>query len=203
MNPGRPQLLICPFCREEKKVLTLLSGNTCHGRQWSDTRSIYPMLPSVSPIQKCPSCGMYYFSDEVESRISDKKEDVCLETGDLTYEELKEAAIQFGSTLSMSEWYILDLYLLWAYNDKYNREDMDLSVASKEEQNYINRVLDDLRVMSQADDVIKAEFLRERGRFEDALALLDKCHPEEDFLVDIVERMKIYAKENNPIAFII
>lgn len=35
MLPGNPDLLKCPFCGEEKEVMTLLSGNTIDGRLWS------------------------------------------------------------------------------------------------------------------------------------------------------------------------
>lgn len=199
MLPGNPDLLKCPFCGEEKEVMTLLSGNTVNGQQWSDVRSIYPMLPHVSPIQKCPSCGKYYFTSNVERKES--TDGFCLETGELTYEELKEAAIQFGDGLSQKDRNMLDMLLLWAFNDKYNREDMEIQKAPKEEQDYINVVLDELLATSNADDIVRAEYLRERGLFEKAIALLDTCHPEGAFLVDIVERMKSYALEKNKIAF--
>lgn len=78
-----------------------------------------------------------------------------------------------------------------------------MTIAPEAERMYINMVLDELIVSEGVDDIVKAEYLRERGRFEDALELLGNCHPEENFLVDVVERMKTYAKENNPIAFII
>ena len=198
MNPGHPLLLKCPFCGNEKEVLTLLSGNTFQGQQWSDCRRKFPMLPEVSSIQKCPSCGMYYFTDEVERRQA--TEGYSFETGELTYEELREAAGQFGGTLSLEEWHILEVLLVWAYNDKYNREDMETTEAPKEEQEYINSVLDNLIVLSQTD-VTKAEYLRERGRFEDALAILNKCHQEGDFFVSLVKKMKSYAKAHSKIAF--
>lgn len=198
MNPGHPLLLKCPFCGNEKEVLTLLSGNTFRGQQWSDWRRKFPMLPEVSSIQKCPSCGMYYFTDKVDRRQA--TEGYSFETGELTYEEFKEAAGQFGGTLSLEEWHNLEVLLVWAYNDKYNREDMEITEAPIEEQEYINSILDNLIVLSQTD-VIKAEYLRERGRFDEALDILDKCCPEEDYLRGIVERMKTYAKEKNTIAF--
>lgn len=201
MLPGNPDLLKCPFCGEEKEVMTLLTGNTSRGRQWSDVKSIYPMLPHVSPIQKCPSCGKYYFTNNVERKES--TDGYCFETGELTYEELKEAAIQFGDGLSQKDRNTLYVLLLWAFNDKYNREDMEITPALREEQDYINAVLDELLATGNADDIVKAEYLRERGCFEEAIALLDNCHPEEDFLVGIVEKMKSYAKMEKKIAFLI
>ena len=212
MIPGPPELLKCPFCGDEKKVLTLLTGNTLQGQQWSDTRSFYPMFPQVSPIQKCPSCGKYYFTKDAKRRLSNEVDDIftetgaptydiCTETGALTYEELKMAAIQFGEKLRKRDKRTLDLLLLWAYNDKFNRENMMITVAPREDQEYVNSVLDELLTIGNTNKIVKAEYLRELGRYDDAIALLDKCHPKKDFQVKIVERMKSYAKENNPIAF--
>ena len=79
----------------------------------------------------------------------------------------------------------------------------DVTIAPEAERMYINMVLDELIVSEGVDDIVKAEYLRERGRFEDALELLGNCHPEENFLVDILERMKSYAKKNDSIAFLI
>lgn len=56
---------------KKKEVLSLASGNTFRGKCWSDTKVFYPMLPTISHIQKCPSCGKYYFKTDVESRKGD------------------------------------------------------------------------------------------------------------------------------------
>lgn len=198
MLPDYANVLKCPFCGGEKEVLALMSGNTCGGQSWSDVKTVYPMLPRLSPIQKCPSCGKYYFAKDAEMR---KSESYSFEKGELTYWQLKEAALQFKDKLSEPDKSTLNVLLLWAYNDNYNREGVDETAAPEEERAYINAVLDELIVSEGVDDIVKAEYLRERGRFDDALALLEKYHPAEDFLVNIVERMKTYAKENNPVAF--
>ena len=189
----------CPFCGEEKEVLTLESGNTFDGQQWSDARRIYPMLPQVSPIQKCPSCGKYFFTEDAERRHA--TEGYSFDTGHLTYKELREAAIQYGDELSPQNMASLDMFLLWTFNDEYNREDMEIRQAPKEERDYVDTILDKLIDVFRDSDVFRAEYLRERGRFEEALELLEKCHPEDDYLVDIVEKTKSYAKERNRIAF--
>lgn len=198
MLPDYSDVLKCPFCGGEKEVMALMSGNTCGGQSWSDVKTDYPMLPRVSPIQKCPICGKYYFTKEADRR---KSENYVFEKGDLTYEQLKEAAIQFGDVLSEPDKIILNVLLLWAYNDNYNREDVGLTVAPEDEKKYVRAVLDELIASEGTDEIVRAEYLRERGRFDEALAILDKCCPEEDYLRGIVERMKTYAKEKNTIAF--
>ena len=198
MIPSNSLLLKCPFCGVEKEVLSLVSGNTCNGRQWSDMKRDFPMLPEVSTIQKCPSCGKYYYVKDVEKR---RGNDYSSEEGNLTFQQLREASVQFGKKLSMSDRFTLNILLLQTYNDLYNREGMKMAEAPAEEKVYIDTVLDELLDCEDVDDIVKAEYYRERGLFEDAIALLDKCHPQDDFLIKIVERMKQYARGHKTIAF--
>ncbi|MBP5516132.1 MAG: hypothetical protein J6X86_04190 [Bacteroidales bacterium] len=198
MIPGNSELLKCPFCGEEKEVLTLLSGNTCNGQQWSDMKSIYPMLPKVSPIQKCPSCGKYYFTKDAEKR---QGKAYSLEKGDLTYTQLKEAAVQFGDEISKEDRFVLDLLLLWAYNDLYNREDVNITDAPAEEKAYIDTVLDRLVEREDIDNIMKAEFYREMGLFVYVPLLISQLNIEDPFLRDVAKRIHDYAKCKKSIAF--
>ncbi len=191
-------LLKCPFCGKEKEVLSIASGNTFRGRQWSDLKSVYPMLPKVSPVQKCPSCGKYYFTENVEKKQGDG---FSMEEGNLTYWQLKESAAQFGESLQKNEKNTLNMLLLWAYNDLYNREGVETTEAPSEERSYMDEVFDDLLSREDVDNIVYAEFWRESGDFDDALDLLERCQPEDEFLSKIVERMKQYAKERKTIAF--
>jgi ribosomal protein S27AE len=61
MIPGPALRKECPYCGEVKELSSLRSGNTLRASHWSDTKSIYPMLPKNSEVQKCPGCGKYYF----------------------------------------------------------------------------------------------------------------------------------------------
>ena len=78
---------------------------------------------------------------------------------------------------------------------------MEISEAQSEDRVYIDAVLDELLEKTDVDDIIRVEFLRERGRFADAIELLDRCHPSEGFLAAIVEKMKSYANDGKRIAF--
>ena len=52
MNLGPARILTCPHCGAKKEVLSLLSGNTFGQQVWSDNKTIAPMLPRVSFVQK-------------------------------------------------------------------------------------------------------------------------------------------------------
>lgn len=67
MIPGPPLRKECPYCQTVKELMSLVSGNTFSAEHWSDTKSIYPMLPTNSDVQKCPGCGKYYFLADAET----------------------------------------------------------------------------------------------------------------------------------------
>lgn len=52
MQLGPSQILKCPYCGRHKALLSLISGNTHCAELWNDGKSIYPMLPQLSTIQK-------------------------------------------------------------------------------------------------------------------------------------------------------
>ena len=66
MTIGPACRLTCPHCGGHKYIESIMSGNTFRGTMWSDGKKDYPMLPSPSPIQRCPKCGKYYFYEDGE-----------------------------------------------------------------------------------------------------------------------------------------
>lgn len=63
---GNATMLKCPYCGATKEVVNLLTGNTFGGKNWSDTKDEFPMLPTLSPIQWCPESDQYYFLHQAE-----------------------------------------------------------------------------------------------------------------------------------------
>lgn len=188
MNPGNPRILTCPHCGGKKKVLSLWSGNTAWMRMWSDNKRVFPYLPQPSFVQKCPHCGGYFLlSRQKEGEYGEYE--FCLNEGRLSYAELKEAHEQLSKDLDMTldERREMLFYLLWGYNDKYWRnedpanpdesracENNLLEQSSEKEQVFIEGVV--LELLEYVTDLIlKAEYLREIGHFEEAaLALKDE-----------------------------
>lgn len=134
----------CPFCSEKKALMSLLSGNTIGAKIWSDMKQMAPMLPRVSPVQKCPKCGCYYLEYK---QVLEESKNESFERGDLSYSEWKEAYRQFcikyeeitidercflfskkkksikiWSDLDEKDWNNVRLWLIQAYNDNYYRE---------------------------------------------------------------------------------
>jgi len=76
MRLGAPLRVECPYCKAVKELLKLVSGNTFRGTHWSDTKSVYPMLPKNSEVQKCPECGKYYFLEDAKTLPSISEKDL-------------------------------------------------------------------------------------------------------------------------------
>lgn len=206
MIPGPANILSCPFCGGTKEVMSLVSGNTCGATVWSDTRRYYPMLPEVSPIQKCPSCKKYYFIEQARSEYSNDPNSnmsVFMELGKLTFSELKEAREEMKNlTLTKMQRWILNHELFMAYNDCFRREpEKVVSSPSEDDQNLYLAVINELlEGIEKTDDYVlfNAELLRESGRFQESFSLLDDYYREEDkWIVDAMID-KIAKKDTSP-----
>lgn len=97
MIKDNSKIVKCPYCGAKKELLSLVSGNTIGATQWSDGKMVAPMLPRVSPVQKCAQCGKYYLEYKQESESGQLESD---ETGQLSYKEWKEAYQQFSADIS-------------------------------------------------------------------------------------------------------
>ena len=149
MQLGPTKILICPFCGGKKGVITLLSGNTLDGTVWSDTRRYYPMMPELSPIQKCPHCYKFYFIDQAESHYID--DITLLQDSDKGIKNLSVAealmAVKQMENISLTKtqrWELRHQYFL-AYNDAYRRHpDRADSSPTPEETELFHEAIDAL-----------------------------------------------------------
>ncbi len=187
--------------------MTLISGNTFGGTVWSDTRRHYPMLPEVSPIQKCPHCGKYYFIEQAKSRYADDFK-YSGELGTLNYSELKEAKEQMEHlTLNPVQRWIINHLLFTAYNDEFRRVDPDSKpnkMPSEEDEKVFTDTVNELLngIDSSKDyNLFHAELLRETGRFEEAKEILLQHKNEEDRWV--TEAMLRHIEKEDTLPFLL
>lgn len=197
MIPGPANILCCPFCGGTKEVMSLVSGNTLGGTVWSDTRREYPMLPEVSPVQKCPHCKKYYFIEQARREYSKDPESEMrsfMKLGNLSFHELKEAINQMESlSLSKMQRWILNHQFFMAYNDAFRRRPEIVAFPpSEEDEAFYQKVIKELLdgIDQSADyELFHAELLRETGRFEEAKEVLSHHKNEEDrWVVDAMLR---------------
>lgn len=212
MTPGPAQILSCPYCGAHKEVLSLLSGNTFGQEVWSDNKTIAPMLPRVSFVQKCSSCGGYFL---MSRQIPRQGSNYSFEQGELSYLELKEAWESLKSSsdrpklhgwrkiknvcglhtrpLTDEEKLNMLIMQVWAFNDEYTRK--AVKPVPHEEKQYISGIIDMLLDLDSVNDLLKAEFLREMGRFEESMSLINSYSLDEDVDEKVFEKLIEKFKE--------
>ena len=199
MIPAHSALLRCPHCGALKEVLQLMSGNTIGATLWSDGKKNAPMLPRVSRIQRCPTCGKYFFfSLDVKAGTSNNYGGG---TGDLPLEYLKQALTQLQPT--GNEEHILRINILWAFNDRYG--DMEQSDIPIEEWVYHVDNVHHL-VQMDIDALLRAEFFREIGDFDNAIQILETLevtNDKTDLHNQMIQQAYRQAKQHNRKVFVL
>ena len=191
MLPAHSALLRCPHCGAKKEILQLMSGNTFGSTLWSDTKHIAPMLPRVSHIQRCPTCGKYFF--RTQDVMAGRSGRYGGSTGDLPLEYLKQALAQLQPTGDDES--ALRFYILWAFNDRYGN--MEQSDIPSEEWEYH---LDNVHHLLQMDinAMVRAELYREIGDFEQAIQILQSLEVEDnikDFHRQLLQQAQLHNRK--------
>lgn len=87
-------IISCPRCGQQVDIMSLRSYNTISIDYYSDHQTIEENSTHVSPIQKCPKCGYYYWTYKQPYKKSNL---YSRQLGTLSFADLKEASIQFMS----------------------------------------------------------------------------------------------------------
>ena len=193
-------LLTCPHCGAKKEVVNRVPGDSFSRTVWSDNKVFAPTQPKASFVQKCTACGSYYLLSQQKVEYSNG---CSTESDELSYEELKEAwsFVQKHHNLTENERLSILIMQVWRFNDKYTRNG-EVSIPNVEYK-YIVGIIDQLLELDMVDDFLKAEMLRERGRFDEAIELFDKCFAENGFLKDIKSKFKEYSLRSDTRPFVI
>ena len=205
MNPGPPILVKCPKCGNDKELMSLISGNTFGSLAWSDTYQYSPMLPRLSPVQKCLHCNTYFMLPNEKPRY--KEEDsgfnYSFDTGRLSFSEIKEALFLLeDSGLSKGDEIALRLEFVYRFNDAFR----DFEKKSWEGKTKENKDRNETDWKLHRENLIKlislfditdnnripviAEFYREAGMFEESISLIEGFKPDSDFIKYVVEKIK-------------
>ena len=205
MLPAPAQLYACPFCGKTKPMLSLMSGNTFGGELWSDGRTIYPMFPRISAIQKCPNCGKYsLFEKWKDTGQTDSK--AFGTTGELSYSETKEAYRELcRSSSNKQTFYEIALFFVNAYNDEFRRPKLRVAFHNNKRPSTISgsfssptdedtalffeatqSAIDNLS-NTQESLILKAELHRERGEWVEAYDILHEMSAgDNQWIVDAI-----------------
>ena len=67
MIPGRDQVIACPHCQAPSRFETFASGNTIHGRLWTDFYRVFPMMPFPPDLIGCHACGKCFWVKDAKA----------------------------------------------------------------------------------------------------------------------------------------
>ncbi len=184
MKLGPPRIVVCPLCKGLAKYRYLLSGNYIDARLWTDGKLIAPMLPQPPEVVKCKHCKECYWLSEAEKfsilnllRIL-KASWTHPEFVEEPSEEEYYKAIGKNLAKTPQEEKALRILAWRRRNDAYRSETtsriemhVDTSPQWRENLESLLSVLDDV---NESDLIVKAEILRQLGRFQDATEILER-----------------------------
>ncbi|MDO4335940.1 MAG: leucine-rich repeat domain-containing protein [Bacteroidales bacterium] len=156
-------------------MMSLLSGNTFGGYLRSDGRSLYPMHPRISFIQKCKKCEKYSLFSQWKECDFRSENDYGGTTGRLSYEETKEAYRQLlqHDNLNDRDKLTMCLEYIHAYND-YFHNPQDIHCENNDREIFMEASGIAIKLLGTDRDsrITKGELLREREDFKAAREVL-------------------------------
>ena len=103
-----------------------------------------------------------------------------MRTGELNFEEAREALEQLYESSDGKRRFILRLYVLYAFNDMYGREGL-LFLNDSEDYMYFIENCREMIKMEQTNSTLRAELYREIGEFDQCIKYLDSLEPAKDY----------------------
>jgi hypothetical protein len=88
-----------------------------------------------------------------------------MRTGDLNFEEAREALEQLYESSNEKRRFILRLYVLYAFNDKYGREGLKYLLDCEDYLYFVENCREMIK-MEQTNSTLRAELYREIGEFD-------------------------------------
>lgn len=197
MVPGPDEIVACPHCGRLTKCMTLLSGNTFDESLWSDGKRVAPMLPQPPVVVKCRHCAKCHWLTnakrvgsidrcDIESGIEERE----IEPSWLHAEEVEEPSeeeyyqiLDAGFATDVDQEKRIRILAWWRRNDPYREAAFaeaekvpSMSAGCKKNLEALGNLL---RETAEDDRIMKAEVMRELGRFDSAKALLTLVRSEE------------------------
>lgn len=204
----RSQIVTCPYCGKQKELISVISEDLYNASCWSDDKILVPLLPVVSPVQKCNRCGKYFMFHKQSPTKGDKE---SLVSGQISYGEWKEAYLQFKKENDWDEVdiYVYHLSMIQAYNDHFYRGPAPIYYIEEKEPSIqefrffvgvVNSFLNSYDFNSTVhNELFQAELLREIDRFKNAEDVLNSSDISrlDDYGLNLYDKIlaKIKAKD--------
>jgi hypothetical protein len=123
-----------------------------------------------------------------------------MRTGDLNFEEAREALEQLYELSNEKRRFILRLYVLYAFNDKYGREGLKYLLDCEDYLYFVENCREMIK-MEQTNSTLRAELYREIGEFDRCVQYLDSLEPAGEYENQVREQIRQRALDQDRMVF--
>ena len=123
-----------------------------------------------------------------------------MRTGDLNFEEAREALEQLYEASNEKRRFILRLYVLYAFNDKYGREGLKYLLDCDDYLYFVENCREMIE-MEQTNSTLRAELYREIGEFDQCVQYLDSLEPAGEYENQVREQIRQRALDQDRMVF--
>lgn len=125
---------------------------------------------------------------------------MSMRTGDLNLEEAREALEQLYELSNEKRRFILRLYVLYAFNDKYGREGLKYLLDCEDYLYFVENCREMIK-MEQTNSTLRAELYREIGEFDQCVQYLDSLEPAGEYENQVREQIRQRALDQDRMVF--
>jgi len=205
MQYGTPVARRCPKCRKIVLQKVLAKTSTSGAIYFSDSKVVAPEHPSTPFFSRCPYCGQYVWIEELEkvdpSAVSKEELSQAPSFEMMPIENIIEF-IDSGYAKTKAQEYKARVALYWNYNDRIRfstivatEKEFDAALWKDEKdkakwKENLDKLYKLCEELTPEETPFFAEILREQGRYEEALAILDAgCEPEYETACEAVRAL--------------
>ena len=181
---GSDYIYECPKCGYLLKKSTLISGNTFYGTDYSDGKSINPMLPDFPDLTKCKKCDNIFWLSNLKKIGED----------DSSWWEVansKWANVEYAEFLNIKDLFraleiskpqeeeIIRTWILWAFNDRIRDGGKGMFIEEDDKDLWEQNCKALLNLLSDDNfdkKYMKAELYRNLGEFEKCIDLIESIN---------------------------
>lgn len=123
-----------------------------------------------------------------------------MRTGELNFQEAKEALEQLYEASNEERRLTLRMYVLYAFNDMYGRKGLHYREGSEDYKYFVENCRELIK-MEKIDKTLRAELYREIGDFDQCLAYLDTLEPGTEVESKVRDMIRQRALERDRMVF--
>ena len=118
----------------------------------------------------------------------------------MNFEEAREALEQLYEASNEKSRFILRLYVLYAFNDKYGREGLKYLLDCEDYLYFVENCREMIK-MEQTNSTLRAELYREIGEFDQCVQYLDSLEPAGEYENQVREQIRQRALDQDRMVF--